>query len=129
MKDRHSFLNLKVDTPLFRFWRTRFHRNAPGNPSASHVPWNGQYANRLGGMSDICLAKTIKHSSAFLQAATGVVLTVFKPQVPAIVPTAEGLLKSLVDTQSDVGFCVPLFIEVRYAQARIHARQLLNYRS
>ena len=63
-------------------------------------------------MSDICLANTIKYSSVFLQAATGVVLTVFKPQVPAIVPTAEGLLKSLVDTQSDVGFCVPLFIEV-----------------
>ncbi|EGO29034.1 hypothetical protein SERLADRAFT_444920 [Serpula lacrymans var. lacrymans S7.9] len=47
-------------------------------------------------------------------AATGVIITVFEPKSPAIVPTPEVVFKHAVDTNSDLIFCVPSFVEVWY---------------
>lgn len=48
-----------------------------------------------------------------LQASTGVILTTFKPQVPAVAPTPDALITSFMHTKTKVGFCVPIFVEVR----------------
>ncbi|KAA1476420.1 acetyl-CoA synthetase-like protein [Dentipellis sp. KUC8613] len=45
------------------------------------------------------------------QAATGVVLTCYKPSVPPVVPTPENFLASIVATRSDIAYGVPAFIE------------------
>nr|UXY92114.1 ATP/NADPH-dependent carboxylic acid reductase [Trametes cinnabarina] len=42
---------------------------------------------------------------------TGVVWTMFKPSTPATVPTPEIFLDSVVETRSEVVYCVPAFIE------------------
>lgn len=39
-------------------------------------------------------------------------LTVFKPQVPPVVPTPESVMRGAIATKSDFIFCVPSFIEV-----------------
>ncbi|KAH8099950.1 acetyl-CoA synthetase-like protein [Cristinia sonorae] len=53
------------------------------------------------GMMQICWA-----------AASGVVFATFKPRVPAIPPTPEGLIQNFADTKTDFGFCVPVFVEM-----------------
>ncbi|THH28009.1 hypothetical protein EUX98_g6169 [Antrodiella citrinella] len=45
-------------------------------------------------------------------ASSGVTLAVFKPQIPAIIPTAETLIRSYENTKTDIGFTVPLFAEM-----------------
>ena len=47
---------------------------------------------------------------------TGVVLCIFKPEAPPVVPNAENYLKGLVETETDWAFCVPAFIEVSVAR-------------
>ncbi|OSD00720.1 acetyl-CoA synthetase-like protein [Trametes coccinea BRFM310] len=42
---------------------------------------------------------------------TGVVWTMFKPSTPPIVPTPEIFLESVVETRTEVVYCVPAFIE------------------
>ena len=46
------------------------------------------------------------------QAFSGLVLTVFKPKVPAVAPSPESVMKGAMDTNSDFIFCVPSFVEV-----------------
>lgn len=56
-------------------------------------------------------------------ATSGLVLTVFKPQVPPMVPTAESVMRGAIATKSDFIFCVPSFIE-EWATNLEHVRHL-----
>ncbi|EGN97840.1 hypothetical protein SERLA73DRAFT_109083 [Serpula lacrymans var. lacrymans S7.3] len=47
-------------------------------------------------------------------AATGMILSVFEPKSPATVPTADNAFKHAIDTNSDIIFCVPSFVEAWY---------------
>lgn len=51
--------------------------------------------------------------SRLCQAATGLVLTVFRPQIPAQMPTADAVIEGSFHTESDIIFSVPSFLEVR----------------
>ncbi|KAF8488261.1 acetyl-CoA synthetase-like protein [Gautieria morchelliformis] len=42
---------------------------------------------------------------------TGVILGSFEPTVPPTNPTPESVLKGIIDTKSDIVFCVPSFVE------------------
>lgn len=43
--------------------------------------------------------------------SVGLVLSVFKPQIPPQVPTPESVMQGAIDTASDLIFCVPSFVE------------------
>lgn len=49
-----------------------------------------------------------------LQAASGLVLTTFKPQSPAMTPMPDAVFHAAINSDTDVIFCVPTFIEVRH---------------
>ncbi|EKM49937.1 uncharacterized protein PHACADRAFT_213717 [Phanerochaete carnosa HHB-10118-sp] len=56
-------------------------------------------------------------------AFSGLVLTVFKPQVPPVVPTPESVMRGAIATKSDFIYCVPSFIE-EWATNPAHVRHL-----
>lgn len=43
----------------------------------------------------------------------GIVISTFQPKSPAILPTAESVIKGCIETRSDMIFCFPSFVEVR----------------
>lgn len=51
--------------------------------------------------------------SVLVKGSVGLVLSVFKPQIPPQVPTPESVMQGAIDTASDLIFCVPSFVEVR----------------
>ena len=40
------------------------------------------------------------------------ILTVFESKTPVVIPSPESVMKGAIDTNSDIIFCVPSFIEV-----------------
>jgi hypothetical protein len=44
--------------------------------------------------------------------STGMMLTSFKPKIPATLPSPDTVMKGAIDTKSDILFCVPSFVEV-----------------
>jgi hypothetical protein len=49
---------------------------------------------------------------SYCQAACGVVMSVFKPTFPAIIPTSKNVFDGAVATHTDILAGVPAFIEV-----------------
>lgn len=60
------------------------------------------------------------------QATAGLVVTAFKPQVPAVAPTPDLVLQSAIDSMSDIIFCVPSFVEVRYTYCQTDQGMLIE---
>lgn len=47
------------------------------------------------------------------KAASGLVITAFKPKSPATAPLPDAVIQSAAASRSDIVFCVPSFVEVR----------------
>ncbi|CAL1699334.1 unnamed protein product [Somion occarium] len=89
------------------------------------VPYHGE--RDLTGQHLGCHSLPMYHGMGMIQAGwsatSGLVLTTFKPQSPAPVPTPESVLKGSMATKTDVIFCVPSFIE-SWAKDPENVRQL-----
>jgi len=46
------------------------------------------------------------------QVVPGMIMGIYKPMSPPVVPTPESYLEGIVATKSDTLFCVPYFVEV-----------------
>ncbi|PBK78299.1 acetyl-CoA synthetase-like protein [Armillaria solidipes] len=79
----------------------------------SLIPWFGE--RDLCGLLFSFHVMPMYHGMGVLQllwtASSGLVVSAFEPQSPAILPTAENLFKSARTVQTDFIFCVPSFIE------------------
>ncbi|KAI0070275.1 acetyl-CoA synthetase-like protein [Panus rudis PR-1116 ss-1] len=79
----------------------------------SVYPYLGE--RNLTGKRFSCHSMPMHHGMGMTQtgwtATAGVVVTSFKPQSPAIIPTPDLVIKGSVATKADVIFCVPSFIE------------------
>ena len=60
------------------------------------------------------LAKEYAYVEQRYQTASGVVMSVFKPTAPAIMPSPKNVFEGAMATSTDIVACVPAFIEVRY---------------
>ena len=77
------------------------------------VPWNGCVATGHSGLSLVTdLQRPYPEYISYCQAACGVVLSVFKPTFPAIIPTPKNVFEGAVATHTDILAGVPAFIEV-----------------
>lgn len=47
------------------------------------------------------------------QVSTGVVMAVFKPAFPAVLPNPQNVLEGMIATQCSIGAAAPTFLEVR----------------
>ncbi|GJE93533.1 acetyl-CoA synthetase-like protein [Phanerochaete sordida] len=77
------------------------------------VPYLGEWD--MTGVRLACHSMPMFHGMGIAQtgwtATAGLIVTAFKPQVPAVAPTPELVLQGALNTESDVIFCVPSFVE------------------
>ena len=73
------------------------------------IPRNGCPENRPSGRCHFfpCLSFLIS-----LQVSVGVVMAVFKPAFPAVLPNPQNVLEGMIATQCSIGSTVPTFLEV-----------------
>jgi hypothetical protein len=60
------------------------------------------------------------------QVSVGVVMTVFKPAFPAVMPNPQNVLEGMIATQCSIGSTVPTFLEVRDRFLRVVGTVLLS---
>ena len=53
------------------------------------------------------------------QVVSGMVIGIYKPTSPPVVPTPENYLEGIVATKSTVLLCVPSFVEVRLSREQL----------
>ncbi|KAJ3520636.1 hypothetical protein NM688_g9133 [Phlebia brevispora] len=96
---------------------------------AGYVPFLGE--QDLCGQRLACHSMPMYHGMGLMQTlwtgCAGLVITAFKPHVPAIAPTPELVITGSVTTQSDIVFCVPSFVEA-WAKNPEHVRLLQQTR-
>ncbi|KAJ3535272.1 hypothetical protein NM688_g7002 [Phlebia brevispora] len=84
------------------------------------APWFGE--RDLTGQRLSCHSMPMYHGMGIMQvgwtAFSGLVLTVFKSQVPTAVPSPDSVMRGAMDTKSDLIFCVPSFVEEWVKQPR-----------
>lgn len=73
-------------------------------------PWNGSPANSPG--SECGLLRVFFQSNS-LQPSSGVVMAVFKPAFPAVLPNPQNVLEGMIATNCSIGAAAPTFLEVR----------------
>jgi len=79
----------------------------------ANVPWNGCVAIGYSGVFFTTdLQRPYPEYISYCQAACGVVMSVFKPTFPAIIPTSKNVFDGAVATHTDILAGVPAFIEV-----------------
>lgn len=75
------------------------------------IPRNGCPANRPRSACPLlpllCLSVLIG-----LQVSVGVVMSVFKPAFPAVLPNPQNVLEGMIATQCSIGAAAPTFLEV-----------------
>ncbi|GJE91046.1 acetyl-CoA synthetase-like protein [Phanerochaete sordida] len=89
------------------------------------APWFGE--RDLTGQRLAFHSMPMFHGLGMMQigwtAFSGLVLTVFGPHIPPVVPTSESVIRGAIATKSDFIFCVPSFIE-EWARNPEHVRHL-----
>ncbi len=73
------------------------------------IPRNGCPANRPSGEFLFLPYHPILIG---LQPSVGVVMAVFKPAFPAVLPNPQNVLEGMIATQSSIGAAAPTFLEV-----------------
>ncbi|PBK96038.1 acetyl-CoA synthetase-like protein [Armillaria gallica] len=106
------------------------------------IPWSGHRLVQLSltpwfGERDLCNALFALHVMPMYHglgvtqlcwaASSGLVVGVFEPKTPAILPTPDKLFASAKATSSDLIFCVPSFVEVCHATRDFVAYAKLLY--
>ncbi|SRR6266702_311732 len=74
------------------------------------IPRNGCPANRPSG---VCLFLPCLPVLISLQVSVGVVVAVFKPAFPAVLPNPQNVLEGMIATQCSIAAAAPTFLEVR----------------
>jgi hypothetical protein len=69
------------------------------------------------GVLQIALVVSATYSEYFfsnsLQPSAGVVMAVFKPAFPAVLPNPQNILEGMIATNCSIGAAAPTFLEVR----------------
>jgi hypothetical protein len=74
------------------------------------IPRNGCPSNRPSG---VCLFLPCLGVLMGLQVSVGVVMAVFKPAFPAVLPNPQNVLQGMIATQCSIGAAAPTFLEAR----------------
>lgn len=87
------------------------HRQVVNNLST--IPWWGEVD--FCGQIMSCHAMPVFHGMGVLQiaivATVGVVMAVFKPSFPAVMPNPQNVLEGMISTQCSIGAAAPTFLE------------------
>lgn len=69
------------------------------------------------GVLQIALVVSVTYSEHFLsnslQPSAGVVMAVFKPAFPAVLPNPQNILEGMIASNCSIGAAAPTFLEVR----------------
>lgn len=98
--------------PLTRVGRNGFVRTNCVLSRDARLPCNKPPTNNSGGEYDI-IRVIYFHSNKF-QPSTGLVMAVFKPASPAVLPNPQNVLEGMIATKCSIGAVVPAFIEVTW---------------
>ena len=78
-------------------------------PRDARLPRDGRLANSSGGECDFLRVFPFQQ---FFQPSAGVVMAVFKPAFPAVLPNPQNVLEGMIITNCSIGAAAPTFLEV-----------------